>query len=1736
MSILNPEFQDIGAGISIAAGVSAAVYASNRMGVTKADFKGLSSLFNSPVNPINNIGREASVQRMRRYRETIATRERLLRDKKSKEALGIFDRTWNGDDIFAIKDAISDMSTDPKYKGLFQVGMNAESLRNDLASISDEGTLKSWIDTKLFNPGMQTRYPSVREDLGTRIQEKEVRAGRIGRRTFRKSQSDSFTRIAKGQMVSNQIDFNGLTPESQGIANSFMDRYSDRLDKRQVQFFRMNRGRGALHDYARVSYRGTEFNVPLGKYRTSTIGGSSVIDNAPIYFYGTNQNSPIAMRRQFVRINANGKVDSVMDWEDYMFSSRGDAEIFNAIDNALSTNKSLGEVLIGKGDKLNSQYQIGEYVEDSSRGITTLIKKSSEVQILGMDDFRKANPNMGNAELYSILEDEISRSTGSQIYAFSSPGQISNNVFHMTNPRDQQGLFRVLQGEDHYSQQRRPFQIFSSPDTIENVDELRRKAGLGIGKDYAFYDPFNNPVFDSGAFREMAGTDLGKYVYNPRAALLTKKGVAKYETNLAEGQVMMRRNRLVLRGAQKSVDLHVSPDEMTPLNNRIASLLDIVDTVSDPAERKRLIQERLSNRRGSGRIRKGEILGKRMTPSGIKDASVPSGFRGNAYIEDVIPTKDGYRVQFGDLIKRHRNSEKMYGGVKGMTTYGAGAHQFINSLASDLSKGLRENLDLATGSHELSRSGQYFMLRQQQIEALKMHLGKSAGVYDRRSTPRLSFKNRRALGIEVGKAISPKYVELYDKYKERVASKYAGVGGESSSAFAVEWDAIGRGEQKAMQGFRDILGEKDWAEFDTSKRNLDREYTRNFKKAVGDRKKEKLSANKKRVEAKMYTGARGEFLQKISSNTMNADLFTRGYGRTAGISDKIASELGLGQSVVRSALGMLELTQEASGYSDLDERALGTIFGLEADAAGVLPQIIEKYRGSLGAIGFNDGFLSSVERGIANADYVIGTVPVSFRGGVGEFGRVRGGVERRSIEFMLDNNNDNYASIDVKGKPTSVADILLDDLAYSIQTMNPRKKQGAKRIMSAYSEVGGRTVAPIRVTKDNSHYSVRNLMNNGGGFADVSSLTGKADDVLYVPSRGFLAENFPESVDEYRGSFSYGNVWNKIFTNNLNPSNIDEIRTLEQQMKLEVVQEGYRGKVTHSTYEKIIPAEVDSMTNSSRAHGMGVGLSRQNVERMFADAKERLVSPEEIEELDRLYESVKKGNMFAGVVQRSPTITPYGRQLVGMYIDDSMAEEANRGIKMGRRFIKDATGALIDVSFGLAAASSHDFDGDPTSANLLLGPNSKYIHAAINDETVQKMLAARAERTILRHSVLEKVFSRNVGAKYGTDYKQVTAFAEGATALGGQGEIGMLSYHMDRIKWAARISQDSAEIAASDLESLQQLQYAMEQKGISFKHIKSGKSIGAMITDRLGGLMTRDLTLEDTGRSFNSLIEDFFGSEIFEDGIAVPNSEDKIKLSRDLGGKIANGLQIMATPEGRAAYKVATDKPEEIDAEYMLNSRSRTGATTAEAFQQNLDEASKVSNSIPLIENLRGILPENAVKGDGNLKEINEGILKKAAAMMKEVQFNKVAKPVGIGLVASALTYSMLFDRGYSSRELEAPGVNPRTGQMPMTPVGVQMRIQDGSLLAGSYSSSGSVPTPDFDPVSSSIPNESPNSIPVRSHMESSTGRINVRGIEGSEIDPNAVAASISTVMPHAQIGVTVNHNHRMSRDIDRQL
>lgn len=1498
---------------------------------------------------------------------------------------------------------------------------------------------------------------------------------------------------------------------SQNLVSGSFDEFSQTL---------MNEGRVFAIEradtnaaYARLNIKGKEFNFPLKRNTKLLANGATV----PIYHpdaIGRNTAAPVS---KIVKLNKRTSGMELMDWEEALFWGKGKEVPY--IDEMLKTTRgSMERALVGSKDNAADVSKYLQYFTDTAQGQTSAHLRSTLGGLMGLEDYMKAHPGLSAQSLFARVEEVVNKE-GYDAFGYASPGQTGKiGAFQMFKKGEMgSSAFGMYSDPENFAGIRRPGQMLSEPWRMTDASRasaLNKGIRLGDWRNNDFiYNPVKSPLIDTPIYRKMLDTGMAAYVapilYSRKSGgTLMPKNLPGF-TGLEEGEIG------ILKGQAASMPDYEAISKVHRIHKPNAKILKseahnaIVDldlfsiadaNINDTAARRAAIAERLKNNRTDWK--NGMYLGLKMDPQrGLVEEKISVGGAGKLDLVDVISHENEYRLVF-QRSEKMGETTKVYGDLKGqMRIIDPSLEGIRGSLANPDFANIAQ---LYGEGKEVIRSGNYSRLRSQQASGLRYQLAAKLGHFSpedarpgiKGSIPKASYKRMtnalRALTIGEG--------------SESVFERLEKAGSPLMQEFESKLASINVGSATAQE------------------------------QAIGSIKEKMGSSAYKRQMSQLF--------------------------------------------------GMMGLTE------GLNEKEIAEVFGWERFEASRVSG--EKYMfGELGAILENKelaavfdanlgaGTSSLFTRALAtDTEYIIGEATMMARGSGAAYPNSRPSIERRALEALFYASDDSFVQMAAKGNTTySMRKAMLDDIAFGIERPNENYMSAIERIKSAYGSVDKQTSIITSDVGQSVFRQVESALEGSGGFVDVGSMLGEkpGTQVAYLPSKMVQTTVSPGlAIGEEVISQDYPNVLNqfKRAVNEFEMATAGEskeaaksqlkqaysdLRATEAGMFHDAaISKGMGGKIAHSTYQLISSNTVDAMQDvgegmvTTRGQGMVTLANKKKIQELYFKAME--VNPYDKKLKSQLQRELKDilsnpGKVTAIRVQRSPTITERGNQVLGLAYSPELDEIDRPVLQAGRRF-KKIGDKLVNFNPLLAAANSHDYDGDHWVVNLLMGKRRNTVIKNLRSETFLKEMAQDTDRIIAMHSALDTAMDQRMNTIFDGQMTRIKSsnFVDDITKLYGQKEIGMLSYQLDTLKYAARAGVDSGSANAltrANYDMLEKATYVLEQRGVSFKHAESGKTAAVALSEDLSRV-TRASNVEMGTEALKDTLVKWFGDDVVGKGISYEmptGGSGVIKFDESFFNQMKFPVAIANTPELRAVHDFASKTSSEI-ADMGHESIQRKIASVVGAAE---------INSIDSFGSWIAQEMSTAPEGPGAGKRMAESWLTMLNRRVQESGIvenmgnnRKVAAAALGGLTVAAGIYT-LFDRGYDSTPLQAP-VDIQREQIVRN-MKSEGRFNEAAALQGQWSKENNFLASDFmgqanksqdavaiEPAARVSYPSSPNSIPTRSLVTDSTGRIGVNGTIPDSIDPNLIAERYRASMGHSQVGVSVKHNYRVPRDLGSQL
>jgi hypothetical protein len=800
------------------------------------------------------------------------------------------------------------------------------------------------------------------------------------------------------------------------------------------------------------------------------------------------------------------------------------------------------------------------------------------------------------------------------------------------------------------------------------------------------------------------------------------------------------------------------------------------------------------------------------------------------------------------------------------------------------------------------------------------------------------------------------------------------------------------------------------------------------------------------------------------------------------------------------------------------------------------------------------------------------------RGSGGAYPKSRPAIERRALEALFYASDDSFVQMAVKGNAGySMRQAMLDDIAFGIERPNENYISAIDRIKSAYGSIDKQTSIIRAETGKSVFRQVESALDGNGGFVDIGSMLGEkpGTSVAYLPSKmvqtttapglsigeEVIEQDYPRSLSQFKSAINDFEMAvpgeaKDIASDNLRRAYGDLRSTETGLLHHAAVLKGMGGQIMHSTYQLISSNTVDAMADigddmiSTRGQGMVTIANKRKIQELYFKAME--VNPYDRKLRSELQRELKDildnpGKVTAIRVQRSPTITERGNQVLGLAYEPKLDSIDRPVLQAGRRY-KKVGDKLVNFNPMLAAANSHDHDGDHWVVNLLMGRKRKSVIKNLQSEDFRRAMAKDTDRIIAMHSALDSAMDQRMNSIFGGQMVKTSSFVDDITKLYGQKEIGMLSYQLDMLKYASRASVESGSAAAltrANYDMLEKATYILEQRGVSFKHAESGKTAAVALSEDLARV-TRASNVDMGTEALKDTMKKWFGDDILGKGIAysLPTGGDGIiKFDDEFFNQMKFSVAIANTPELRAIHDFASKTSGEI-AEMPFDKLQTKIANVLGAAEIN-----SIDSFGAYIAQELSTAPEGAGTGKKMMQSWLTRLNRRAeeAGIVENMGNNrKLATAVLGGLTVAAGVYT-LFDKGYDSTPLQAPVAIQR--EQMIRNMKAQGMFNEAAAVQGKWSQEGNFLAQDLMGQANKPQNEtqiepaagvsvpsSPNSIPARSMVTDSTGRITVNGTVPDTIDPNLIAEQYRASMGHSQVGVSVKHNYRVPRDLGSQL
>lgn len=401
-----------------------------------------------------------------------------------------------------------------------------------------------------------------------------------------------------------------------------------------------------------------------------------------------------------------------------------------------------------------------------------------------------------------------------------------------------------------------------------------------------------------------------------------------------------------------------------------------------------------------------------------------------------------------------------------------------------------------------------------------------------------------------------------------------------------------------------------------------------------------------------------------------------------------------------------------------------------------------------------------------------------------------------------------------------------------------------------------------------------------------------------------------------------------------------------------------------------------------------------------------------------------------------------------------------------------------------------------------------------------------------------------------TDLLQ-TAYRKGI----GQAEVGLMS---NRVTDMHSINYSMRQAGAMDVGTSRQVSkflQALEQEAVGFKHT-SGFSAAAHLEDKMGAILEQGRDVNEATREYFDLLKSLGFDDTANDSSG--NAVHVLDAAMADQGRATKAAAAMSYVRDNYANIDASRKSEKVTAQAVLNSVG-SGFKNAQAALHAINpQMSEMLTSAALNAindpSARGRYKKDVEERIANLNAASQsgggGAAAERVALNKNAQRalsegfsatkslleNKMARPMMIGAAAMAGAYA-IFNKGYDDTPLtDIPP--PPPGRSSMTASNADLEsVRSGNLLGDHYggqdtNTAGALGGGGY--VEGNIPE--PSSISQKSYLNSATARISNRGVVLDRSNPTEYARAIQGSIPGAQVGVSINHNYNIPKDMDRHL
>jgi hypothetical protein len=1718
----------------------------------------------------------------------------------------------------------------PNIKSALHRGnINVSEISEFLQKTKDPAAIKNFLDERIYNNARVLGFaPDIKTEVSASIARKVGIANRMGRTSYNKmisdvqatlSYSEFFDNGASRMLRQNQLfdyqtlrqnprlqeGFEGLTRLVKSMSaagaiegSDIVSLMKEKNGRRNLSFFLSGNNPDNSFHYARLQTNAGSVMIPLEIARVN-VGGQQ----APIYPISDNARTMAAHTRYIGRMNpATGAIESVDEFE---------RAIFWGSDTQEPALVQINKRALEKGTTMRDEIMKNtEHVPIGARGTSVLLSNATQMKTEGLEEYIKNVESSGRGmsvdvgqHMYNQNRIDELRSLGYDPAAFSSPNQAGKNILHLnkydrvTGQIEREGIWSMLSDPNGYSGIRRPGQSLIGSYEMRNRGQYTKRTARYIDGTLLYSGTETQLFKMGGAFEAMSRQgfapmfDRGVVFLSDSMKALDATKTAAIEESFGVGREGViyninqdrRSAKPIFKGPQQVFRIEGISEEFPELkvNKRLVDLIDIAKKHRDDPEaraaairewearqrqkidrKKRITQTTGRKKKGKGvnrgpYFKNGDWLGQTVGHSGLQDTTIRMGGTGLIGIEDIQFRESGIELT---LARRMRlgNYQKSFG-QKGLNIH----------LNADKQKELTSRLDVAdtrakllTTDSEIGRSGNTAYRLLQQHTGLMM-----MGVDDMHPSSGNNLTRSAVLERQARGDVKALGVVDPDRYVQTMKS------------IASEGTFMGASQDPMMQH---IYQRRDNLARSIQALNLDD--ANPHKRAIAIIQSELGKSDSGISRTLSLLGA---------SYNLAA---VGGLGKEATLSSTLGKIFGLERyKATEVAKDKMYMGQLGALLEEPKTRELVESF-IQDSYFGVDPSIDAK------------SFTSQLETGIREAKYVEGMVMRTFRDQAGAFYDSRPTVERRAVQMLMRTSDDSSMQFGSKTEK----EMLLEEIFSKQSTVSQKYASQVRRLISNYEDSKIDTIS-LKGSDVNAR-SLSNAFDQGGFFLDLDDLyvpgnkenstTTQFARRVYIPTKAHqeaLTTGIYSSGELIETGYS--DVMSRFKAQAMqyvepgfNVNDMSRFKETISEMARGVSSEigrlwhpianmSFSGDMLASTYEMLTPDLTDvsklnmyrdslgNIIRSTEGGGNVLTVNRAAAADLLGKIKEQGFDDEDmLKQIQQMFDTKSKTPtpiIFASV-QRSPTISRYGRTVMGLRYDPSLPNDAPI-IQVGQRqmFVPDDTkgtvelmfensrikGNWIDVNPLLSAASSHDYDGDRLALAILMTGDRNLM---MNQDKMLSVLGQHAESKqsyFLQYkaavNAMEKQSELRAIAQGITAPESLPDFIKSGKKLFGQSEIGMLSYQIDRIKYGANIAKHLGHIDDATFEALTVLTQALEQEGISFKHLRSGRSVGFEMAQDFASIFEMGMEPGSSAQTFKEKMTKYFGNEIFEGGVEYGGTS--IKLNPASIDNIGAGFAAASSKMGNETYQLIRAKSEDIEAKYApslleaLSKNSDDGLMEAEHLygqmqrdffnmydETILNEQAILNNwSSEQVAEMNAAMKERASRrGQATtLQDIISGQQKMASS----AAFSRLIKPTAAGLGVAALTYAAA-----RASSPFTPASLEELGPLDIPENGTSMQGQYNSGAGadlmrpeGHRSSSGGMMPTGNDSVN--IPQVSAPMI-NRGFASAGTGRINVRDMSGDNGSTQAMLSHLRASMPHSQVGVTVNHNYRVPRNIEDKM